>query len=114
MGADKGLDMSELIKEIPKHCKAVILLSETGTEKLKQESGIRNKAKQQIHNSLFIIPNAKIVQKETKSLKQAFNLAMKNAKKNDIVLFSPAFASFGMFKNEYDREERFNSLVNRL
>src|SRR3989344_9525030 len=33
-GTDKGLDMSKLVAEIPKHCKAVVLLKETGTEKI--------------------------------------------------------------------------------
>ena len=40
--------------------------------------------------------------------------AVKSAKKGDTVLFSPAFASFGMFKNEFDRGEQFNSVVNAL
>jgi len=28
-----------------------------------------------------------------------------------VVLFSPAFASFGMFKNEYDRGDQFMELI---
>ncbi|MFQ5662157.1 MAG: UDP-N-acetylmuramoyl-L-alanine--D-glutamate ligase [Candidatus Paceibacteria bacterium] len=99
-GADKGLDMAELIKEIPKYCKSVILLDGTGTRKMQ-------KSKIKMQNDNVKIQNAN-------SLKTAFNLAMKNANRNDIVLFSPAFASFEMFKNEYDRGEQFNSLVNSL
>lgn len=30
----------------------------------------------------------------------------------DIVLLSPGFASFGMFKNEFDRGDQFVKLVN--
>ena len=37
-GADKGLDMKKLIKEIPRYCKATIFLSGTGTSKLKTEN----------------------------------------------------------------------------
>lgn len=93
-GTDKGLDMSKLVAEIPKHCKAVILLKESGTEKLKKEL-------------------ADFTERET--LKECLAEAMKIAKKGDIVLFSPAFASFGRwFKNEYDRGEQFVELVQRL
>lgn len=36
------------------------------------------------------------------------------AKEGDVFLFSPGFTSFGMFKNEYDRGEKFMELVNSL
>jgi len=29
----------------------------------------------------------------------------------DTILFSPGFASFGLFKNEYDRNDQFVALV---
>ena len=32
----------------------------------------------------------------------------------DVILFSPAFASFGMFKNEYDRNDQFLRIVREL
>ncbi|MSU56230.1 MAG: UDP-N-acetylmuramoyl-L-alanine--D-glutamate ligase [Candidatus Taylorbacteria bacterium] len=97
-GTDKGLDMTKLVAEIPKHCKGLVLLKETGTERLKpliQETGF------------------KILEKET--LKKCVGEAVKLAKKGDIVLFSPAFASFGKwFKNEYDRGEQFVELIKNL
>jgi UDP-N-acetylmuramoylalanine--D-glutamate ligase len=37
-----------------------------------------------------------------------------NAKKGDIVLFSPAFASFGMFQNEYERNDQFVKIIKSL
>ncbi len=93
-GTDKGLDMSKLVAEIPKHCKAVILLRETGTEKLKKEL-------------------ANFTERET--LKECVEAAMQIAEKGDIILFSPALASFGKwFKNEYDRSEQFVELVKKL
>ncbi|MEK7581909.1 MAG: UDP-N-acetylmuramoyl-L-alanine--D-glutamate ligase [Patescibacteria group bacterium] len=91
-GADKGLDMSALVKKIPKYCKAVIFLSGSGTKKLEKIKNIR----------------------EYDNLRSAVKKAYEIAKKGDIVLLSPAFASFGMFKNEYDRGEQFNRIVSRL
>ena len=96
-GTDKGLDMSKLVEEIPKHCKVVILLRETGTEKIK--NGIKE----------YVLS---IMVKERETLKECVQEAMKIAKKDDTVLFSPAFASFGKwFKNEYDRGEQFVNII---
>ena len=91
-GSDKNLDMSGLIKEVPKYCKKVVLLAGTGTEKL----------------------NDKIDGVGTKNLKKALLEALKWVKKGDVLLFSPAFASFGMFKNEFDRGDKFVRLIKAL
>lgn len=96
-GADKNLDMSELAKTIPIFCKAVILLFGTGSDKFIAQN-----------------PEVKIDAKGCKNLKEAISLAMKYAKKGDILLFSPAFASFGMFKNEFDRGDQFVEIINSL
>ncbi|MDP3661537.1 MAG: UDP-N-acetylmuramoyl-L-alanine--D-glutamate ligase [bacterium] len=100
-GTDKGLDMSKLVAEIPNHCKAVVFLKESGTEKL-------------IINFQFPISNQfPIFKKET--LKECVEEAMKIAKKGDLILFSPSFASFGKwFKNEYDRGAQFVKIVKCL
>ncbi len=47
-------------------------------------------------------------------MKKAFKKAKKFAKKGDIILLSPGAASFGVFKNEYDRGEQFVKLVKQL
>lgn len=91
-GADKNLDMSSLVKEVPKWCKKVILLAGTGTEKL----------------------GGKVDGVLVKSLKEGLLEALKASKRDDILVLSPAFASFGMFKNEFDRGEQFNKLVKKL
>ena len=32
----------------------------------------------------------------------------------DVLLFSPGFASFGMYKNEYERNDDFVAMINNL
>ena len=48
------------------------------------------------------------------SLEQTIDIAKKSAKKGDVVLLSPASASFDMFKNFADRGEKFKNLVNNI
>lgn len=92
-GADKGLEMGELIREIPLHTKRTLMLSGTGT----------NTVHSRVESvSIF------------DSLKGVFDEAVQFATVGDIVLLSPAFASFGMFKNEYDRGDQFTALVQAL
>jgi UDP-N-acetylmuramoylalanine--D-glutamate ligase len=90
-GADKVLDMSKLVEVLPEYCKEVVLLSGTGSDKLK-------------------LPHAH----PAASLKEAFDKALELARAGDTIILSPAFASFGMFKNEYDRGDQFMELVKNL
>ncbi|MDQ1281653.1 MAG: UDP-N-acetylmuramoylalanine--D-glutamate ligase [Patescibacteria group bacterium] len=46
-----------------------------------------------------------------KDLSEGVDLARKSSEPTDIILFSPGFASFGMFLNEYDRGEKFLELI---
>ena len=99
-GADKNLPLDKLVKNLPKFCKAVILLPGTGTEKFKSYK-------------------LKVINlKEVSNLAEAIEEAIRMAKSGDILLFSPGFASFGPppggFKNEYDRGAQFNKLVKNL
>jgi UDP-N-acetylmuramoylalanine--D-glutamate ligase len=66
------------------------LLAGSGTDRIKDQ-----------------LPNATIYH----SIAEAVTDAFANAEKGDIILLSPSFASFGMFKNEYDRGDQFNALV---
>lgn len=93
-GADKGLDMSALVTEISKRTKKVVYLAGTGTGRLQSpDSGA-------------------MIYHDT--LQAALEKAVAAAEPGDSILFSPAFASFGMFKNEYDRGDQFNALVEAL
>lgn len=96
-GADKEIDMKKLIDEIPNYCKKVILLPGTGTEKIRES----------------ILGLKFLDSQEVSTLEKAVNEAVNFAENGDIVLFSPAFASFGMFKNEYDRGEKFLEIIKR-
>ena len=48
------------------------------------------------------------------NLKQTVDTANQIAKSGEVVLFSPASASFDMFKNFADRGEKFKKRVNDL
>jgi UDP-N-acetylmuramoylalanine--D-glutamate ligase len=91
-GSDKGLPLDELAAAM-RACKKVILLAGTGTDKL-----------------VPLIPEAEIVA----DMQSAVAKAHAFAEKGDTILFSPAFASFGMFKNEYERNDEFVRAVAAL
>lgn len=60
------------------------------------------------------LPSVKHVVRIEQGLKRAFDEARSHAQSGDTVLLSPAYASFGMFKNEYDRGDQFVALVEAL
>ena len=95
-GADKILDMSDLEKALPDFCQHVVLLDGTGTKKLQLKEA-ENFNLHQVQN-----------------LEEAFAKAIELSKEGDTLLFSPAFASFGLFKNEYDRGDQFMKLAEKL
>jgi len=88
-GAYKEVDPSSLIDPIAHYCKKVVLLTGTGTDKLKD----------QIECDVY------------DSLNKAVEVAVQASAPGDVLLFSPGFASFGMFKNEYDRNDQFVKLI---
>jgi len=90
-GMDKFLDLKKLSKILVQKTKDIFLTPGSGGDR---------------------IENSKI--KKVKNLKEAIHQAFRVAKKGDIILFSPAFASFNLFKNEYDRGEKFMKIVNKL
>lgn len=98
-GSDKQLDMSELLENLPRHCQSAILLAGSGSTRIEAD---------------FLKLKKVLAVKKAKTLKTALKLAVKQAQTGDTILFSPAFASFGMFKNEYDRGEKFNKLLIKI
>ena len=45
---------------------------------------------------------------------EAVSIVRSFSKKGDIILLSPACASFGLFINEFDRGDQFNKAVEKL
>lgn len=101
-GYDKNLDYTVLAKPIIDNCKTLILLGQTST---KIEKAVKNELKK----SKKELP---IYNCET--LKQVVETANEISQKGDIVLFSPASASFDMFKNFAERGDKFKSYVKEI
>ena len=93
-GNDKELKTEALMSAVQSYTKHVVLLDGTGTQKIKEEM-----------KNVMIYHN---------NLQSAFDEAVSVAEPGDIVLLSPAFTSFGLFKNEYDRGDQFVALVKEL
>lgn len=89
-GQDKNLDFSRFNEIVPQKVKQLILLPGDIEEKIKVK---------------FIKVNG---------MKEAVKKAKEIATKGDIVLLSPAAASFNLFKNEFDRGEKFKEAVNEI
>jgi UDP-N-acetylmuramoylalanine--D-glutamate ligase len=89
-GADKGLDVEALLREVGRSAKEVIMLPGTGTERMRA-----------------FLPNAHLVA----DVAEALSRAIAASESGDSILFSPAFASFGLFANEYERNDAFVSAV---
>ncbi len=88
-GADKGLDFAPLLAVIGTQVKSTVLLPGTGTELIR----------------------GTVVGEVVLSLKEAVTAALAVSERGDVILFSPAFASFGLFKNEYERNDQFVQLI---
>ncbi len=90
-GNDKGLPIDNLEKSIKENTKAVIYLSGTGTDRL-------NLTKEY----------------EFEKLSDCVDKAFSLASEGDIILFSPAFASFSKyFNNEYEKNDEFVKSVQK-
>jgi len=93
-GTSKKLPVQSLAQAINSGAKKVVLIKGSGTDELKP-----------------YLDKEKVVG-EFDSLKESLKVAVsliENA--DDVILFSPAFTSFGMFKNEFDRGNQFNQLI---
>jgi UDP-N-acetylmuramoylalanine--D-glutamate ligase len=95
-GTDKGNDYSELYALAKEKVKALVCLG-VDNEKLKQSFGDK-------------VPTVV----ETRSMKDAVRKSFELASPGDVVLLSPACASFDLFKNYEDRGMKFKQEVRNL
>ncbi|MCR4800727.1 MAG: UDP-N-acetylmuramoyl-L-alanine--D-glutamate ligase [Bacteroidales bacterium] len=95
-GTDKGNDYSELYKLAEEKVKALVCLG-IDNEKLKKSFG----------DKIDVIV-------ETRSMKEAVETSFKLASPGDVVLLSPACASFDLFKSYVDRGLQFKQEVRNL
>ncbi len=98
-GSEKGLDFSKLGETIKnsKKIRGVVVVGEVTDKILKSLEGFNGE----------ILTGAV-------TMHDMLLQARKIAEKGDTILFSPATASFGLFKNEFDRAEQFVQEVNSL
>ena len=98
-GYDKNLDYEPLARPIANSCKSIILIGQTADK-------IASCVEKEIKHD---VKDVNIYKCDT--LEETVILAKKIAVKGDVVLFSPASASFDMFKNFDDRGKKFKELV---
>ena len=95
-GADKGLPFEEMVDEIKKTCKFVVLFNGVATDELAGMIGDS-------------VPSQRV-----DSMSEAMKAVSEQAASGDAILLSPGCASFGIFKNEFDRGDQFKEAVARL
>ncbi len=100
-GHDKGGDYAGLARELSqqKNIKQALLIGQN---------------KNKIAAELSTLGFNKYMIIETTDFESIIKAAYRMANEGDIVLLSPASASFGMFKNFYERGRQFKEIVNKL
>jgi len=101
-GYDKNLDYEPIAEPILKKVKTLILMGQTSGKIF----GVVSKKQEELNKEIDIF--------KVKSLEEAIKTANNQAKPGQIVLFSPASASFDMFKNFEERGNKFIELVKNI
>lgn len=95
-GYDKHIDYTDFVKAFKKNGKIMVLMGAT-KEKLR-----------------LLCEKYQIKYILVKDMKEAIDTAYENGEKGDVVLLSPASASWDMYKSYEVRGDEFKALVNRL
>jgi UDP-N-acetylmuramoylalanine--D-glutamate ligase len=92
-GADKGLPIDRMLDYISAHNIRCVLIKGTGSDRVLEK-----------------LPNIAVAG----TMRDAVEIATTASCPDDNIILSPAFASFGVFKNEYDRNDQFMLEVQNL
>lgn len=108
-GKEKDLDLTNLVHKIQevsakKQLEIVLLNDEINTTGSKKLLDILKEP----------ISRGEVLLRSSNNLSDVLKQACEIAKHGDVIFFSPGFTSFGMFKNEYDRGDKFMDLVAKL
>jgi UDP-N-acetylmuramoylalanine--D-glutamate ligase len=95
-GVDKGNDYAEMLEVVERNVKAIVCLG---------------KDTKKIHAAFSKVVDVIV---DTNSMKDAVNSAYYLAKEGEVVLLSPACASFDLFDNYEDRGQQFKAEVRAL
>jgi len=98
-GYDKKLPFDKLAEKITKSAKAVILIGDTAKT---------------IIERINLFGNNSLIVKKAHSLEEAVKFCEEIADSGDVVLLSPACASYDMFINFQDRGDQFAKLVRQI
>jgi UDP-N-acetylmuramoylalanine--D-glutamate ligase len=118
----KGTNVGSVCKSLNTFDRPIILIA-GGKDKNADFSSLKNIMKKKVKHLVLIgetrpkfrsVLNGSFGYEESDSLEGAVNLAKEKAEKGDVVLLSPACASFDMFKDYIDRGNQFKSIVNNL
>lgn len=101
-GYDKHLDYEPIAKPIVEKVSSLILIGQTAD---KIEVAVKNELKTQKNDMKIYRAN---------TLEETAKIAREVAKIGEIVLFSPASASFDMFKNFMERGDKFKEIVHKM
>jgi UDP-N-acetylmuramoylalanine--D-glutamate ligase len=98
-GADKELRFDAWAKDVKRYVKHLVLFDGSATPKMVAALG-RNRVSVTVAGA--------------RSMKEALAEAARHAVRGDAVLLSPGCASFGLFRNEFDRGDQFVAEAERL
>lgn len=102
-GSDKRLEFDAMAEEILRRSKGLVLFKGAATDKLVQ--ALKTRLPDTEKDRPF---------ETVESMAKAVELATRSAEPGDVVLLSPGAASFGLFRNEFDRGEQFKKAVAEL
>jgi len=110
-GADKNLPFGELARAIVERARAVVLLDGSATPKLQSAVTSQQSAIGRKHTGDWQLAT---VAGPYDKFEPAIQAARELASPGDVVLLAPGCASFGMFRNEFDRGDEFKRIVREM